>query len=263
VAYNLIVPTPFYHLNVAENLLTQPELPIQIKEFLQANRAAFLLGNTAPDVQTVSGQDRSATHFFDLPLTPGGRPAWEVFLDRYPSLASSAGLPAEQAAFLAGYLCHLQADWWWVAEIFNPVFGVYNTWKTFRHRLYLHNVLRSYLDLEIVEILPEDTGVELEKASPSRWLPFVEDQYLDQWREILVNQLCPGCPAQTVEVFAARQGIPVDEFYRLLNSEELLEEQIFSRLPRQTLQDYRQHLIEENSRLLEYYLMKMVKSRHS
>lgn len=104
------MPTPFYHLGVAEDLLNHPGLSSGVGHTLRQQRPAFLLGNTAPDVQTVSGQERQDTHFFDLPITPGTPTPWNRFLTDFPSLAQPNRLPADQAAFLAGYLCHLQAE---------------------------------------------------------------------------------------------------------------------------------------------------------
>ncbi len=151
------MPTPFYHLSVAEDLLRRSELPAGNLKLLLEYRPAFLLGNTAPDVQTVSGQARQATHFFEVPILPGTQPAWEKVLALQPSLARSWQSP-EGAAFISGYLCHLQADWQWVVEIFSPVFGPGAGWMTFRRRLYLHNVLRAYLDQQIFDQLHPRAG---------------------------------------------------------------------------------------------------------
>jgi len=216
-------------------------------------RGAFLFGNTAPDVQVVSGQERQATHFFTLPIRPGSQPPWARLLSAYPVLARPAGLSAEQAAFLAGYLCHLQADWSWILLIFSPVFGPECSWGSFPERLYLHNVLRSYIDMQVMPELPSRTAGRLKHVSPKNWLPFVEDQHLLEWRDYLAQQLEPGAAARTVEVFAARQGISPAEFYQLLESEERMDEQVFSHLPRHFLQVYRQQLVELNLQSLESF----------
>jgi hypothetical protein len=42
-SYNIRVPTPFYHLDIAENLLTNPALANPIRQLLQGQRDAFLL----------------------------------------------------------------------------------------------------------------------------------------------------------------------------------------------------------------------------
>lgn len=62
------MPTPFYHLKSAEDFLSGHYLPKPLQLFLMEQRAAFLFGNVAPDVQVISGQARSSTHFFELPI---------------------------------------------------------------------------------------------------------------------------------------------------------------------------------------------------
>ena len=248
------MPTPFYHLSLAEEILRCPGIPAGVLELLVANRGAFLFGSTAPDVQTVCGQDRQVTHFFDLPILPTTPPAWKRMLALYPELARPGQLAANQAAFIAGYLCHLQVDWLWVLQIYAPVFGPHITgWKTFRHRLYLHNVLRAYLDRQILPGLPAGLAQELEQVQPKEWLPPVPDSCLVSWRDFLAIQLRPGAKIQTVEVFAARQGIHVEEYYRMLDSEELLDQEIFRNLSRRELERFRWQMIDENIALLQDY----------
>ena len=245
------MPTPFYHLSLAEEILAHPALSAGTHLFLSEHHHEFLFGNTAPDVQVVSGQPRASTHFFDLPLQPDERPAWEKFLAAHPCLADPSKLPEAQAAFVAGYLCHLQADIFWIREIFLPVFGRRSQWASFPKRLYLHNVLRAYLDRKI---LPELTsGAKISVVLPDSWLPFVQDVHLRSWRDFLTSQLHPGARVQTVEVFAARQGISPEAYYALLSSEESLDEEIFTHLPRQALEDYRTEIVRENISLLRNY----------
>jgi hypothetical protein len=252
--YNFLVPTPFYHLSVAEEILQSQELAEGNRSFLLEHREAFLFGNTAPDVQVLSGQSRPATHFFDLPIKPSDPLPWNGLLSAYPGLLQTNELPVSQVAFLAGYLCHLQADWNWVLNIFLPVFGPGTGWSTFSERLYLHNVLRSYIDLQILPDLLTKLDDELNQVAPHGWLPFVEDIYLFRWRDLLAGQLCEGCETQTVEVFAARQGLSPEDYYQMLASEETMDEVIFAHLPRRSLQRYRQELVQENITLLSDYL---------
>jgi hypothetical protein len=221
---------------------------------LEGQRCAFLFGNTAPDVQVISGQPREATHFFRLPVEDNTLPPWELIIRSYPSLAEPGRLPPGQSAFLAGYLCHLLADWLWVKEIYAPVFGPACAWDTFHRRLYLHNILRAYLDNQVLEKLPGGLDGCLEGVSPQGWLPFVPDTPLVKWRSFLSEQLHPGASAQTVEVFAGRQGISPHEFHSLLNSEDRLEAEVFARIPRQRLKAYRRQLLSESLCLVHSYL---------
>jgi hypothetical protein len=248
------MPTPFYHLSLAEELLTHPCFPETISQFIQNFRCEFLFGNTAPDVQVVSGQPRQVTHFFNLPIQAGDQPAWKVIFTEHPTLVVAKELPASQAAFLAGYVCHLQADWMWVKDIFAPFFGLRCSWATFRMRLYYHNVLRAYLDQHILPELPAGMDTCLNQVKPAGWLPFVQDRYLVEWRDLIYPQLQPGADIQTVEVFSSRQGISAPEYYALLASEERMQQEVFEHIPIGLVQSYRQRVLDENMRLLLDYL---------
>ncbi len=245
------MPTPFYHLSLAQEILHHADLSTASRLLLEENLGAFLLGNIAPDVQVVSGQPRAETHFFDLPLKSNSLPPWQQMLRNYPSLQPTALMADEQKAFLLGYLCHLQADWRWVQQIFVPIFGLHNTWGTFEQRLIYHNVLRAYLDEQILPTLPPEWGYSLERATPCGWMPFVADGNLTQWRDLIAAQLKPGSKIATAEVFAARQGLAVDEFARLVHSPKLLQEAVFSRLPLTQLTVFRQQIVAESVRLIQ------------
>ncbi|GAB4479871.1 MAG: hypothetical protein Kow0088_21100 [Anaerolineales bacterium] len=248
------MPTPFYHLSLAQEILLHSDLPAATQALLERNKGAFLLGNVAPDVQVVSGQARAQTHFFDLPLKSNALPPWQQMLADYPSLRPGVWMPAAHQAFLLGYLCHLQADWRWVQQIFVPVFGLHSTWATFEQRLIYHNVLRAYLDEQILPTLQPQWGESLGTAIPCGWLPFVRDDDLIRWRDWIAEQLKPGSKIATAEVFAARQGLQVDEFVRLVRSPSVLQETIFKRLPLRQLAAYRQQMVAENVGLLREIL---------
>ena len=254
------MPTPFFHLSIAQELLQRASLSEPVGTFLTNQRCAFLLGNTAPDVQTISGQRRTATHFFDLPIQPGDALPWEVMLARYPALRQVQQLDVAQAAFIAGYLCHLRADWDWVQEVFLPIFGPHATWSTFRQRLYYHNVLRAYLDQRLLPALRGPMESCLGSVEPDGWLPFVPSRHQRAWRDLLTPQFHPGAVERTVEVFAARQGIPSTEYYALLNSEARMQAEIFVHIPSQHIESYRQRLLAESARLVESYLGSTVRT---
>jgi len=252
--YNFRVPTPFYHLSLAEELLNHPRLPWEISHFLQSSRCEFLFGSTAPDVQVVSGQPRQETHFFNLPIHVGDLPACEKLFSDYPHLGNAQKLSATHAAFMAGYLCHLQADWRWISDIFAPVFGPGCAWGTFPDRLYYHNVLRAYLDQQILPRLGAGMDGCLSRVKPDGWLPFVKDAHLVAWRDFLAPQLRLGATTQTVEVFSARQGISAPEYHALLGSQERMQNEIFIHLPLEQVQGYREAVLNDNLHLLIQYL---------
>jgi hypothetical protein len=251
--YNFCMPTPFYHLFLAEVLLKSHGLPEDMRVFLCRYREQFLFGNTAPDVQVISGQPRQETHFFNLPIKAGDQPAWEKMLSEQPGLHAKR-LPLSKFAFIAGYLCHIQADWLWIRDVFSPIFGPQRPWATFKQRLYYHNVLRAYLDSQILAKLPVGLDDCLSRAQPSNWLPFAQDHYLGEWRDYLSEQLKMGAHIQTVEIFSSRQGISAKEYYSLLASDERMTKEVFSHLPCGLLETYDRQVLNENIQLLTEYL---------
>jgi hypothetical protein len=248
------VPTPFYHLNIAEELPKHDGIPEPIRAFIRGQRCDFLLGHIAPDVQVISGQPRKDTHFFSVPPIKF-TPSWKRLFDKFPPLAEGASLKPSHAAFIAGYICHLQADTIWVHDIFIPYFGPQVSWGDFRHRLHLHNVLRTFLDEHILAELPERVGACLEKARATDSLPFTDEVHLAKWRDFIAEQLRPGAEIKTIDVFASRGGVSTDAFSEILNSERRLEEEVLSIVPPEVLVEYRQKLIQENVKLLNDYLV--------
>lgn len=239
------MPTPFYHLSIANELLHHPQLKNTVRQRLDAQRGAFLFGNTAPDVQVVSGQARLETHFFTFPIDET-KPAWVSFMTANPELTALSNLDSDRAAFIAGYICHLQADWFWVLKIYWPYFRQEASWGPLKSRLYFHNVLRSFYDDMALQNLPKGMNQYLEQTHPDGWLPFIKDDDLSAWCSFLAQQLHPDGKTRTVQVFAEREGSDPVEFASLLNSAERMEEEVFKRVPRGMICKYRQELIESN-----------------
>ncbi len=230
------MPTPIQHLALAAEVLRGGDLPPAVSGWLNARRGPFLLGHTAPDVQTVSGQAREETHFYAIPRT-SSQPAYEALFEAYPALARAETLPPAQAAFIAGYISHLLLDELWLDEIFFRYFAR-ERWGTQRERALLHNVLRTWMDGQALQRLDGDIVQALREAEPRGWLPFVSDAHLRTWRDWLVEQLGPGREVQTAEVFAQRMGVPVAEIESILHSPQQMEERIFSHIPLAALQNF-------------------------
>lgn len=248
------MPTPVEHLSIAEQILKSPDLPQSTRSWLDENETvcgAFFLGHIAPDVQTVSRQPRGTTHFFTLPLTVR-RPAYEHMLAAHPSLAQPGALPPPHAAFLAGYVAHLLLDELWVREIF-PAFGPDQSWGDWRERLLLHNALRTWLDRRGLPGLRDGMGDLLRQARPAGWLPFAADANLCRWRDLVANQLVPGAAMRTVEIFAHRARVPDAEFLALLEP-EVMQEQIFSRVPLTALDEFHARALTHTHDLIVRYL---------
>ena len=60
------MPTPFYHIVLAEEILDDRRLRTKFRSLLSDELSAFIFGNVAPDVQAVSNYSREDTHFFSI-----------------------------------------------------------------------------------------------------------------------------------------------------------------------------------------------------
>jgi len=223
------MPTPIQHLVIADDVLSDPALPLAVREQLAAERGAFLFGAIAPDAQSVSGQAREATHFFMLPPA-SDQTAPQVMLAAQPALARASELSPAQAAFIAGYLSHLALDELWIANVFGPHFGLKAEWGAFRERLLMHNILRTWLDQRDQGRLNGNLSATLTQVEPRDWLPFVSDDHLRAWRNEIVAELRPGATIRTVEVFAERLRVPPVELRRVLESPGEMQRRVFSHL---------------------------------
>lgn len=244
------MPTPVQHLLVAQRVLADAALPNAIRDRLLAQRGAFLFGNTAPDVQTMSGQRREATHFFVIPWTRVPAPHKAMF-ELYPYLGFPHHLPAAQSAFIAGYICHLWLDVLWVRDIYLDHFGPNARWgANLRERHVYHNILRAWCDRHDQDQLTGAIGSALAAARPFDWLPFTADRYLIQWRDNLAGQFRPGASIRTVEVFAERGGVPPEKFHQVLNSPAEMEQRIFAHASREKIEKFYRDGCEQMAELI-------------
>jgi hypothetical protein len=238
---------------LAETMLQDTRLSRDYRKIVCDHRPAFLFGNTAPDVQTISGQERAATHFFTIPVRDSTNPQERMF-ELYCCLEQSDQLAADHVAFIAGYITHLLIDQLWIKQVFQPCFSVTKNHQEMQRHLFLHNVLRVYLDRSERKQLPEDIADVISQTQPRSWLPFVDDHHLCQWRDFLAGQLCTKGTPLTVDVFAARMNIRPDEFKIALGSRKLLEGEIFSRISKNNLSKFRSRALKQSINALSGYL---------
>ena len=104
-----------------------------------------------------------------MPIPKMARVPWDVLIIKNPQLGAGKSLDLVKAVFVAGYLCHLQADWFWIKEIFEPIFGPHQKWGIFSKRLYWHNILRAYLDVQVIADLPVEQMGRVGPRPPGNW----------------------------------------------------------------------------------------------
>ena len=247
------MPTPIQHLVLAEDNLTDSALSPALREWLAAERGAFLLGTIAPDVQTASGQSREATHFFTFPSLDT-RPAHQVMLAKHPALARASHRAPAHAAFIAGYIQHLTLDELWIGHVFSPCFGRGAEWGTAHERVLTHNILRTWLDQRDGARLKCDVSAALSRVEPYGWLPFVADGHVRAWRDEIARQIVPGAPIHTVDVFAARAHVAPAEFRGVLESPKEMQQRVFARLRPGCVDQFYTEALSVSARRIQDYL---------
>ena len=252
-----IMPTPFMHLHIAEqikeSLRDQSGQEGKLSAVLDDEWPAFYLGSVAPDYQTLCGVPREATHFYGLPPAPDNQ-AYPRMMARYPQLANADNLPADQAVFIAAYAAHLMLDLIWFRKIVVPKFYNAQQLGDIRNRHMLHLILLGYLDKLAFEALPDTAGNSLASAHPDHWLPFAADEDLRTWRDFLVPQLLPGGASQTVEIYAERLQMTAEAFAVKMDDGVWLDKNLFAQVPMTAVQEILVAAVPASIRLINGYL---------
>lgn len=229
------MPTPIMHLDSAEQMLAHPALPAQTRACLVAHWPAFYLGSIAADFQVICDVPREATHFYPLPLPATSEPVgWDRLRNLFPTLASAAMLPEARAVFLAAYGAHLWLDVVWYRDILVPYFFDEARWQGVERtdRFALHHLLLTDLDRQAFARLPADAEATLRAADPNVNLPFILDGELANWQTLIADQLLPGQPLQTADIYAARLHMSIADFRARLDDPVYLERELYGRVPR-------------------------------
>ena len=177
------MPSLGSHLAVARRVADRLRQPA-----IDADRGAYYLGATAPDIRAITRRDRRETHFYELdefgPQDSIGRMA-----RAYPELGEPAGLPRPTPAFLAGYVTHLVMDESYIEGIYRSEFGERSPRADDPRR----DVLDRALQFEMDRREREDAAVMAEicgaLAAPDRGprVPFLAEQELRRWRDVVTE----------------------------------------------------------------------------
>lgn len=227
------MPTPFTHLETAQRLLRDTQIPQPARELLEAEKSAFLLGNVAADARVDSGLMRGDTHFYvyDQPIT---QHPWRVMLERHPTLKAVSSAP--QQAFLAGYVAHLCMDEIWSLHMLRPYF-VEGQWGTQHSRYFMLHILLIYMDERDYHRLEDWQRGSLFAAQPMLWTPFMSDAVLRRWRDFIAEQLPPEGESQTLRIFGQRIDRRPEDFREILDSPDAMLSGLWTHIPPALLQE--------------------------
>lgn len=233
------MPTPFMHLAATHRLLHDDALPAAIRQTLTNPKhlGAYLLGNVAPDARVSGGLKREDTHFFEYAAKIDPHP-YAAMMKKHPALQTATGA---QQAFVCGYLAHLAMDVVWAEDMLFPLFYAQTHWADPTTRYIMLHVLLSLLDERDYQQWDAAYNSALAKAKPRHWVPFLRDDDLAAWRDLIARQITTPDSSETVAVLGARIPIGAQGLRALMDDTERLETELYAYVPQASIA-----AIEEN-----------------
>lgn len=224
------MPTPFTHLAIAQRLLRDDQIPSAMRDLLNAERSAFLLGNIAADARVSSNIMRADTHFYRYDEPMRDHP-WRVMLADHPSLRHAHD--AAQRAFLAGYVAHLTVDEVWTQDMLRTQFLDRAWGPDDRFRFFMLHILLIRMDERDYAALENWQADTLLAAQPNNWLPFMTRDDLKAWRDFIAIQLTRG--SETLAVLGARIKKSPEELRAVLDSPARLQADLWEYVAPETV----------------------------
>ena len=196
------MPTPFTHLRILQSLLADEQLPRLYRDLLSRQLPAFQLGSIIADARVASGVGREVTHFYAYGIPIDERP-WRKMLRCHPEL--TAVEDEAHLAFIAGYVAHLATDEAWALKMVRPRFWE-RDWPGVdrRDKFFALHLILTVLDERDEGLLESWQAASLARCEPNNWLPFMSDEVLRGWRDLVTRQIMPGGLSETLEIFARR-----------------------------------------------------------
>jgi hypothetical protein len=228
------MPTPFSHLAAIRKLLTDEDVPADIRRELNAQHPAYLLGSIVPDARVENVVDsRSATHFYHY-TEPYTKDPWRIMLDKHPQL----NMPKDNAhkAFIAGYVAHLAMDQIWTENMLRPHFAHGDWGEDIKGRFFVLHLMLIDMDQRDLASLPGSVAKEICAAKPDHWLPFMPQDVVIGWQNDLYNQLKPDGASQTLEIFGARVHRTAEDMRRLVDDTAWMQKNLWDHVPRSILE---------------------------
>lgn len=225
------MPTPFTHLEIAQRLLFDEQLPSDLRQELHDSIGAFLLGSIAADARVNAGTDRAATHFYSY-TRPIKRPPYQIMLERYPLLNQPTS--PDHQAFIIGYIAHLCVDEYWALHMSAPHFYL-RRWAADQERYYMLHIILIHMDERDYQHLADWQAEALNSAQPADWLPFMPDEVLRDWQDLIYQQINAPNKSRTLEIFGGRIQKTAEEFRQVLDNPTVIHQRLWQHIPRETL----------------------------
>jgi len=183
---------------------------------IDADRGAFYLGSTGPDMRILSRADRTSSHYFDLDCLEDQNSV-KSFFQAHGDLKIAAKIDDATAAFVAGYLTHLVIDEVWITDIYRPFFGPESVLGGDARANVLDRVLQYEMDLQRRTDRPvmEEIREQLAATALAVHVSFIDDAILARWRDVVVEMVARPATwerfGRTASRFLAVAGVSTEE----------------------------------------------------
>jgi len=194
------MPPAVLHMSVARTLADA-----LVAADLEADRGAYYLGATAPDIRAITRWDRERTHFFNL-ADFGHQDSVKALFAAHPELADRANANASTAAFLAGYISHLVLDERWIQDVYRPLFGETSALSGSQRANSMDRVIQFELDRREREDrgLLEKMRKEILASALEVTVGFIDIEAIRRWREVNLDFLQAPPTWERFRNFASR-----------------------------------------------------------
>jgi hypothetical protein len=189
------------HLTIARDLANELGSGL-----VDAERGAYYLGATTPDIRALTRWDRERTHFFSLDDF-GEQSGVHRLFEQEPRLRDVATLDAPTAAFMAGYISHLVLDEDYICQIYRPMFGE----RSSLHGDALADVMDKALQWDVEredsrdEAKVDEIRTALAEAAVEVNVDFIARESLAQWRDISVDLIATPPTVERLVRFLGRR----------------------------------------------------------
>ena len=226
---------------------------------IHADRGAYYLGSTAPDIRVLLKVDRRHTHFFDLENLEAQDSVAQMF-EQHPHLGEAAGLDSGTRAFVAGYLTHLLMDEHYIQTIYRRFFGERSTlggdlWANILDRALQYEMNRRELEDEAAlgEIR---TAIDATEAAIA--VGFIESRLWPEWRDFTrgITHQRPDWERfpRVMQIHLRRAGFSDEEIDRFADNPPELVQQALDHVDERRVDRYIEEATELAAERLRDYL---------
>jgi hypothetical protein len=179
------MPPPVLHMSLAKTLADSLSL-----RDIDADRGAYYLGSTAPDIRAITRWERDLTHFFDLDDF-GEQDSVAAMFQAHAQLADRANVGPGTASFLAGYTTHLVLDEGWITQVYRPLFGERSSLASDERANVMDRVIQFEMDRRQREdrAAVEAMRADIAATALEVTIGFIDMETLARWREVNLDFL--------------------------------------------------------------------------